>query len=158
MKKFLIAAGAATLMSLGALAVPTTALADVSVSVQFGPPAPIYERVPAPRPGQVWAPGHYEYRHGRYVWNKGTWLKARPGYAYHQPRWEQRNGRWVYQQSRWDRDGDGKPNRYDRDRDGDGKPNRYDRRPDRPDAVRYDRDRDGVPNAHDRRPNDPHRR
>jgi len=144
MKKLVITAGAAALLSLGALVVPATAQAQVSVSVQFGPPAPVYERVPAPRPGYVWAPGHYEYQRGRYAWTGGRWMTARPGYAYHAPNWEQRNGRWYYSQGRWDRDRDGIANRHDR-------------QPNRPNVVRYDRDRDGVPNAHDRRPNDPRR-
>jgi len=142
--KLLITAGAAALMSLGTLALPTAALADVAVSVNFGPPAPVYEAVPAPRPGHVWAPGHYEYRHSRYVWTKGQWMDARPGYAYRGPNWVERNGRWYYSQARWDHDGDGVANRYDR-------------HPNRPDPARYDRDRDGVPNAHDRRPDDPRR-
>ena len=90
MKKLVITAGAAALLSLGALVVPATAQAQVSVSVQFGPPAPVYERVPAPRPGYVWAPGPYEYQRGRYAWTGGRWLAARPGYAYHAPHWVER--------------------------------------------------------------------
>lgn len=144
MKKLVITAGAAALLSLGALIVPATAQAQVSVSVQFGPPAPVYERVPAPRPGYVWAPGHYEYKRGRYAWAGGRWMSARPGYAYHAPNWVERNGRWYYSQGRWDRDRDGIANRHDR-------------HPNRPDTVRWDRDRDGVANGHDRRPNDPRR-
>ena len=142
MKKLVITAGAAALLSLGALVVPATAQAQVSVSVQFGPPAPVYERVPAPRPGYVWAPGHYEYKRGRYAWSGGRWMTARPGYAYQAPNWVERNGRWYYSQGRWDRD---------------RVANRYDRHPNQPDRVRYDRDRDGVPDMHDRRPNDPRR-
>ena len=144
MKKLVITAGTAALVSMGAFLLPATAQAEVSVSVNFGPPAPVYERVPAPRPGYVWAPGHYEYKHGRYAWAGGRWMKDRPGYAYHAPDWQQRNGRWHYSQGRWDRDRDGVANRYDR-------------HPNRPDRVRYDNDRDGVPNAYDHRPNDPRR-
>lgn len=144
MKKLVIATGTAALLSLGALAVPTTALADVAVSVQFGPPAPVYERVPAPRPGYVWARGHYEFHKGRYAWTGGRWVRARPGYAFHAPTWVERRGRWYYSDARWDRDRDGIANRYDR-------------HPNRPDTVGYDRDRDGVPNGHDRRPDNPRR-
>lgn len=144
MKKLVITAGTAALLSLGAFVLPATAQAQVGVSVQIGPPAPVHEVVPAPRPGYVWAPGHYEYKHNRYVWNQGNWMKARPGYAYHAPTWEQRNGRWNYNQGRWDRDHDGIADRYDR-------------HPNRPDKVGYDRDRDGVPNQYDRRPDDPRR-
>jgi hypothetical protein len=157
MKKLVITAGTAALVSLGAFLLPATAQAAVAISVQVAPPAPVYERVPPPRRGYVWAPGHYEYRHGRYVWSGGRWLTARPGYAYHRPDWVQRNGRWYYSQGRWDRDRDGVADRYDRDRDGDGVPNRYDRNPNRSNTAGYDRDRDGVANAHDRRPDDPRR-
>ena len=114
MKKLVITTGAAALLSLGALLAPAAAQAQVSVSVQFGPPAPVYERVPAPRLGYVWAPGHYEYRRGHYAWTGGRWMTARPGYAYRAPQWVERNGRWHYSQGRWDRDRDGIANRHDR--------------------------------------------
>ncbi len=85
--------------------------------VQFAPPPPPYEVVPAPRPGYVWAPGAYRLVNDRYVWNPGTWQQARAGYRYVPDRWERYNdnGReqWRYQASRWDKDGDGIPNRND---------------------------------------------
>ena len=42
-----------------AMAPVTPAAAQVSVTFGSPPPAPIYEAVPAPRAGYVWAPGHY---------------------------------------------------------------------------------------------------
>ena len=84
------------------------------VTIQVAPPPPRFERVPPPRRGFVWAPGHYEWRGGRHVWVGGYWVRARPGYAYRAPAWRQDGGRWVYSAGRWDRDGDGVPNRYDR--------------------------------------------
>jgi hypothetical protein len=44
----------------GALTLSTAALAATNFSVELnvGPPAPIYEAVPAPRPGYVWARGY----------------------------------------------------------------------------------------------------
>ena len=107
--------------------------APAAIAVQYtAPPAPLYEVVPAPRPGMVWVPGHWEWRGHRHVWMAGYWLQARPGYRYREPLWVERGGRWYLQPGGWDRDGDGIPNRYDKDRDGDGVPNRYDRRPDNP--------------------------
>jgi hypothetical protein len=104
--------------------------------------------VPTPRDGFVWAPGHYEWRHGQYVWLRGHWMRDRQGYAYNEPRWVQRpNGEWVFIGERWerrhdryadrrgpygDRDRDGVANRYDRDRDGDGVPNHRDAYPNNP--------------------------
>ncbi|WP_198086445.1 YXWGXW repeat-containing protein [Variovorax sp. E3] len=116
MKKIALAfsIGAASLLSVGALTVPTAAQAQPAVTIQVAPPAPRFERVPPPRRGYVWAPGHYEWRGGRHVWMGGYWVRARPGYAYRPPEWRQDGGRWQYNAGRWDRDGDGVPNRYDR--------------------------------------------
>lgn len=86
----------------------------VPVQVQYGPPPPPRrEVVPPPRRGQVWVPGHWEWRGNRHVWMEGYWVKARPGHRYREPRWVERNGRWEFRQGGWDRDGDGVPNRHD---------------------------------------------
>lgn len=117
MKKFAAIAfsvAATSLFSVGALTLPTAAQAQPVVTIQVPPPPPRYERVPPPRRGYVWAPGHYEWRGGRHVWTNGVWVRARPGYAYRAPEWRQEGGRWAYSAGRWDRDGDGVPNRYDR--------------------------------------------
>jgi WXXGXW repeat (2 copies) len=111
LNKFLIASLLAG--SFGSLAAP--ALAD-TVIIREAPPAPRAERVPPPRRGYVWAPGHWEYRHGHYVWTAGTWLRERRGYAYSAPTWVERNGHWEMERGGWrrgDRDGDGVPNRVD---------------------------------------------
>ena len=122
--------------SLGALAVPGTASADVYVRV--APPEPRAEVAPQHRRGYVWAPGHWDWRQGRYVWVNGHWVRERPGYVYYAPRWIERNGRWYKEREHWNRGGHG-------DRDRDGIPNRY------------DRDNDGVPNRFDSNPNNPRR-
>jgi len=122
--------------------------------IRVAPPPPRYERVPHPRAGYVWAPGHWEWRGNRHEWISGVWLAERPGYVYAQPAWHQRDGRWYMEPSRWapsgrgrDRDHDGIPDRHDRDRDNDGVPNRRD----------ADRDGDGVRNSQDRAPDNPRR-
>ena len=133
MKKLILAAGAATVLSLGAFTVPTVANAQPVINVQIGPPPPPrVERVPAPRRGYVWAPGHWEPRGKRHVWVAGNWVRARPGYVYRAPEWRDNGGRWEMRRGGWDRDRDGVPNRYDRDRDNDGVRNRDDRRPNNP--------------------------
>ncbi|MEO5737027.1 MAG: hypothetical protein ABIQ82_06165 [Variovorax sp.] len=132
MKKLILAAGAATVLSLGAFTVPTVAQAQPRVTVQVAPPPARAERVPQLRRGQVWVPGHWEWRGSRYVWIRGQQVRARPGYQYRHPEWRERDGRWEMRRGQWDRDRDGVPNRADRDRDGDGVPNRADRRPDNP--------------------------
>ncbi|WP_307720439.1 hypothetical protein [Massilia atriviolacea] len=136
--------------------------------VRVAPPPPRYERVPRPRAGHVWVPGHWEWRGNRHAWVGGQWMRERAGYVYSQPAWIQRDGHWYMEPARWsrhgegrdrdrdgipdrlehrDRDRDGVPDAYDRDRDNDGVPNRADR----------DRDGDGVPNHRDGRPDNPRR-
>lgn len=101
-KTLFAAAFAAGLMGVGAAAHAQVA------TITIAPPAPRYEVVPAPVSGRVWAPGHWEWRHGQYVWDEGHWVVAREGYDYRAPRWVQRaDGSWVmvgnsWEHRRWD--------------------------------------------------------
>ena len=97
--KLLIAALAFS--SLGALSVPASAA--VGIYVDIAPPAPRYEVVPAARPGYVWQPGYWDWRHNRHSWVNGYWVKERPGMYWHPNRWEQHDGRWVLERGTWDR-------------------------------------------------------
>jgi hypothetical protein len=132
---------AAALFSTAAVATASLTPAAAQINVTFGapPPPPVYEPVPVPRAGYVWAPGHYALVNDRYVWTRGQWMAARPGSRYVPDNWERVyvSGReqWRHVPSRWDRDGNGIPDRYERhsergpwgDRDHDGIPNAYDR-------------------------------
>jgi hypothetical protein len=119
MKKLLIAA-----MLAGSLGSVVSVAEAAVVVVREAPPAPRHEVVPAARRGYVWSPGHWEWRHNRYVWMRGTWLRERHGYVYNAPAWEERDGRWHMQRGGWARG--------HRDRDGDGVPNRLDDHPNNP--------------------------
>jgi hypothetical protein len=105
------------------------------VYTQPAPPVPVYEAVPAPRAGWVWAPGFYDWRDGRYVWTTGRWVQDRPGWVWQEARWQQRaDGSWFLVGGQWVQ---GEQYGYDRhgpdgDRDGDGIANRYDRFPNNP--------------------------
>jgi hypothetical protein len=114
-----------------------------AVVVQGPPPAPIYEAVPAPRTGYVWAPGHYVWDHGRYEWRGGEWMASRPGYGWQAAHWERRgDGSWYLVGGAWIRsDNVARSDRYE-----------YDRR-----GPYGDRDGDGVVNRDDRYPRDPDR-
>ena len=119
----------------GTAVAPQTASAQVSVSINVGPPAMRYEAVPAPRRGFVWVPGYWNWVGNRHVWVGGDWVRERPGYIYSQPTWVQRGGQWELQRGVWargDRDRDGIRNGRDRDRDGDGVRNRRDDQPNNP--------------------------
>ena len=150
---------------LAGLALPTAAQAQAYINVQIGtpPPPPRYEVVPAPRPGWVWAPGHYEWAHNNYIWRRGHWLQARPGHAYVPAAWRAQGNRWVYQPPRWDARPVRVANPGPRHWDNRGPRGYQDHRGNRDHRGRpaarpgADRDRDGVPNRYDRRPNDPRR-
>lgn len=107
--------------ALGAVTAPATAAVII---VREAPPAPRSERIPPPRRGYVWAPGHWVWQNNHHVWVRGKYLRARKGYAYRAPSWEQRDGRWHMMGGNWER--------TRRDRDGDGVRNRDDARPDNP--------------------------
>ncbi len=114
-KKVLVSALFAVGM-IGAVATPLTSVAQVSVQLNYGPPAPRYEVIPAPRSGYIWSGGHWQWQTNRHVWIPGNWQAERSGYRYSQPRWVERDGGggWNYRASRWDRDGDGVPDSKDR--------------------------------------------
>jgi hypothetical protein len=110
-------------LTAAAVAPVTPAFAESNIGLRGeGPPTARYERVPAPRRGQVWVAGHWEPRGPRNVWVNGYWLQARPGYRYNPPAWVQHDGRWNMRPGEWQRG----------DRDGDGVPNAVDRRPNDP--------------------------
>jgi hypothetical protein len=129
-----------------------------AVIVQSAPPAPLYEAVPAPRAGFIWAPGFHEWRGDRYAWSPGRWVENREGWAWQQPQWQQRGdgswylvgGQWVQTDRYAYRDDERRGRRFgpNGDLDRDGVVNQYDR----------DRDGDGVLDRHDDYPNDPTRR
>ena len=108
----------AALILAGVAAAPLPSLAASNVSLYIGsaPPAPVYERIPAPRHGYVWAPGYWNWNGHRYVWQKGHFEKVRKGYSYHRPEWRQGSNGWTLDRGGWqrgDRDGDGVRNRFD---------------------------------------------
>jgi hypothetical protein len=119
LKKLLIASLLAG--SLGSVALPAS---SAVIIVREAPPALRAERMPPPRAGYLWVPGHWDWRNNHHIWVKGAWLRDRAGYVYHQPAWEQRDGRWHMARGAWVRG--------QRDRDGDGVPNRLDSRPNNP--------------------------
>ena len=122
MKKVLVSMLIAA-ATIGAAATPLTSVAAVDIQLNFGPPPPRHEFVPAPRRGWVWTPGFWQWRGNQHVWRKGVWVRERPGHAYHPHRWVERDGRWHFERGRWDRR---------RDSDGDGVPDRFDARPNNP--------------------------
>jgi hypothetical protein len=174
----------AALIALAASAMPLSSMAAPRVDLFVGvaPPAPLVERVPPPRHGYVWAPGHWEWNGRRHVWAAGYWVAERPGYAYSAPVWVRRGDGWAMEPERWTPYGGyergyqrvaeapryeerrfyGDRERYEHER---RKRERYEheRRHDEdrdgvPNRYDHDRDGDGVPNRYDRSPDNPYRR
>ncbi|WP_394756384.1 hypothetical protein [Rhodoferax sp.] len=91
------------LVAASAFAVP--ALAQVSVNINLGPPAPLYEARPYIAPGYVWAPGYWTLNGDQHIWVRGRTIVQRPGYVWAPDRWEQRGTVYVRQPGSWQRDG-----------------------------------------------------
>ena len=102
---------AIALLAVAAILAPaamTPAAAQVGVNISIGtpPPAPIFEAVPAPRVGYVWAPGFWRWEHERHVWAPGHWIAARPGHRWVADHWahvEGPHGGWRHEPGHWDR-------------------------------------------------------
>jgi hypothetical protein len=90
-------------LALGALALPTTSVAQVEFSITFAPPPlPVYEQPPIPAPGYLWAPGYWSYGPFGYYWVPGTWVEPpaagllwTPGY------WGWSDGFFVWNAGYW---------------------------------------------------------
>jgi hypothetical protein len=103
-----------------------------AIVITTPPPAVREERIPGPRHGYAWAPGHWAWRHGQYVWVSGHWIRERRGEHWVADRWIERNGRWELVAGHWERGNRVMGGPGMRDRDNDGVPNRYDAHPDNP--------------------------
>jgi hypothetical protein len=143
MKRTLVTAAAALVLSTAAFAAPAQAQSRGDlIIVHEAPPAVKYESVPAARRGYEWSPGYWNWNGRRHVWVKGHYERVRNGYSYQRAEWRQGRNGWELDRGGWrhgqrvadrrDRDNDGVRNSNDRDRDGDGVRNSQDRRPDNP--------------------------
>jgi len=111
MKNTLISILAATAISTPvivapAIVSPAAAQATLSVGVTIGvpPPVPMYEVVPPPRVGFVWAPGYWYWDGGRHLWTPGRWIAERPGFHWVPDRWARVEGGWHHEYGHWDHD------------------------------------------------------
>jgi len=91
------------MLAIGATAIPVAGrAARLDIDIQVAPPPDRVERVPAPRPGYIWAPGYYRWDHGHHVWSGGRWMHERRGHHWVPSRWEHRGDRWHFEEGRWD--------------------------------------------------------
>ena len=96
---------AASLLGIATATAAGGALArtDVDFSINVGPPAPVYESVPPPRAGYVWAPGYWGWNGHRHAWHRGYWVHERRGYVWAPNHWEHRGDRWYMRGGHWER-------------------------------------------------------
>ncbi len=91
--------------SVAGAALPAVAQVSAGIYVQAGPPAAIYETVPAaPGPGYYWVPGYWTWSGYRYVWVHGRY--AYPPYSgasWHPGHWAQTPHGWVWKPGHWGR-------------------------------------------------------
>ncbi|MBT2324243.1 YXWGXW repeat-containing protein [Variovorax paradoxus] len=92
---------------LAAASSATTAQVSVNIHVPgliaVAPPAPRFERMPAPRVGHVWVAGHWQWERDAYGWRQGYWERARPDYDYAPGRWVRADGGWRWAEPNWKR-------------------------------------------------------
>ena len=93
-------AGTCIAAVLAAAALPASAQVEAGFFVNAVPPVPLVEVVPVPRVGFVWAPGYWDWRHGRYFWVAGRWERHRPGHVYYPVTWVRHNGHY-YRHGGW---------------------------------------------------------
>jgi hypothetical protein len=87
--------------SAGAVYAPSAEALQVAIGINVAPPAPVYEAVPPPRPGYVWAPGYWRWEGHRHVWTRGYWIPARPGFVYHRAYWGHYRDGWRFHRGYW---------------------------------------------------------
>jgi len=95
----------ALVFTLVVLAASTAALAQVRISVAFGPPAlPVYEQPLCPGDGYIWTPGYWAWDDddADYYWVPGTWVLApEVGYLWTPPYWAWNDGAYVFYDGYW---------------------------------------------------------
>ena len=98
--KILIASGIASALVLSSAVVQ--AASNVTVELNVGPPAVVYEAVPPPRVGYVWSQGYWDYDRGKHAWRKGHWERERHGQQWSQAQWSERDGHWYLNRGHWE--------------------------------------------------------
>jgi len=93
------------LFALVVLIMSTTSLAQVRISVAFGPPAlPVYEQPLCPGDGYIWTPGYWGWDadDDDYYWVPGTWVLApEVGFLWTPPYWAWTDGVFVFYDGYW---------------------------------------------------------
>jgi len=65
------------------------------------PPPPPVDEHPRERAGFVLVGGHHEWRHGRYYWVGGHFVRVRRGRDWYDSRWQRHGDHWDYYPGGW---------------------------------------------------------
>ena len=80
-------------------------VAQVRISVRFGPPPiPVYEQPICPGEGYIWTPGYWAWDgdFDDYYWVPGTWVLApEPGFLWTPPYWGWDGGVYIFHEGYW---------------------------------------------------------
>lgn len=95
----------AILLTAVVLGAPTSASAEVRITVAFAPPAlPVYEQPICPGDGHIWTPGYWAWDpdFDDYYWVPGTWvLPPEIGFLWTPPWWGWDDGLFVFNEGYW---------------------------------------------------------
>jgi hypothetical protein len=87
------------------LSVSSRSLAQLRISVSFGPPAiPVYEQPICPGDGYIWTPGYWAWDadDADYYWVPGTWVLApEVGFLWTPPWWGWDGGVYLFHEGWW---------------------------------------------------------
>jgi hypothetical protein len=93
------------LLAVMLLAVSGSALAQLRISVRFGPPAiPVYEQPACPGDGYIWTPGYWAWADDAqdYYWVPGTWVMSpEVGYYWTPAWWGWEGGAYLFHAGYW---------------------------------------------------------
>ena len=87
----------------GSLAAAGAALAQPAPPPYMPVPPLRDERMPPPREGFVWEPGHWRWDGRAYFWERGHWIAYGPRHRlYVQGHWERRGPGWFWVDPHWE--------------------------------------------------------
>lgn len=96
---------AISLLALVVLIAPARTLAQVRITVAFGPPLlPVYEQPICPGDGYIWTPGYWAWDQDDddYYWVPGTWVLAPDvGFLWTPPWWGWDDGVFLFHEGYW---------------------------------------------------------
>ena len=92
---------ATLILSAGTMLAPLAATAGENWPTQPPPPNQP-ENTPAPKLGQVWDAGHWEWNGHAYWWRRGAWRDSRPSQHWVAYRWEQVGDQWHLVAGHWE--------------------------------------------------------